>query len=269
MVLASKSITRTPLFWILFCLLTISGIFFAFKYFSRAFPIVDLELTMDRQEALKKAHELAQRFNWGPQGYMQAASFDVESDVQHYIELEGGGPKAFSEILKEKYYSPYTWTVRHFKEYDATETEVFFTPQGKPYGFTQKIPETEPGASLSVDQARTIAVTAAQNDWNVNFDIYKMVEESQEVTSAGRIDHTFVYERTDKKVGDAPYRLKLVVKGDKLAEFKLSVKVPETFTRRYKEMRSSNNMIALTATIFMVLLYIFGGCFIGLFFLLR
>ena len=265
----AKSFTRSSIFWILFGLLSFAGIVFSFKYFSKAFPIVDLELTMDRQEALKKADMLAQQFNWGPEHYSQAASFNVESEVQYFIELEAGGKQEFAQILKEKYYSPYTWMVRHFKEYDATEMQIFFTPQGVPYGFIQKIPESAEGAALSVDQARALAQEKAQKDWHINFDMYKAVEESQEVTSTGRIDHTFVYERIDKKVGQAPYRLKLIVRGDHLTELKLSVKVPETFKRKYQEMRSSNNMIALTSNIIMILLYVFCGCFLGLFFLLR
>jgi hypothetical protein len=45
--------------------------------------------------------------------------------------------------------------------------------------------------------------------------------------------------------------------------------VPEAFSRRYEEMRSSNNTIAAFASLTALILYIIGGCFVGLFFLLR
>ena len=47
----------------------------------------------------------------------------------------------------------------------------------------------------------------------------------------------------------------------------LSLQVPEAFKRKYQEMRSENNIIALIANVAMVLLYILGGCLIGLYFL--
>ncbi len=269
MILDSKSITRTPLFWIIFTAASALGIYFSYHYFSRAFPIVDLHITMDRRAALKKAHELDEQFKWGPVDYHQAASFDVDAKTQYFIELEGGGPDAFGQVLKEKYYAPYTWAVRHFKELDPTETKIFFTPEGVPYGFEKKVSQLSPGAALSQEQARSIAIKEAADFWHVDFSLYHSVEESQEVSPSGRIDHTFVFERTDKKIADAPYRLKLVVSGDTLTELKLSVKVPERFTRKYEEMRSLNEFIALIAFIAVVFLYVFGGCLIGFYYLLR
>ena len=47
--------SRKPAFWIVLALISLSGIFFTFKYFSEAFPIVTLDLSMDRAGALKLA----------------------------------------------------------------------------------------------------------------------------------------------------------------------------------------------------------------------
>ncbi len=65
-----------------------------------------------------------------------------------------------------------------------------------------------------------------------------------------RIDHTFVYERINAKIAEATYRLKLAVSGNKLTELSHFVKVPESFLLRYQEMRSSNNSIAMGASLF-------------------
>lgn len=264
-----KPFTQSAIFWLLLSCFSLLGIFFSFRFFSKTFPIVDLKITMDRHQALNKARVLAQEFKLKPDVYTQAASFESESEVQNFIELEVGGPKEFSTILKEGYYAPYFWKVRHFKEYEAAEAELFFTPDGKLYGFVQKLAEDEPGEALTLEQAQEKAMYEAKKHWSIDFALYKLVETGHETTSTGRIDYTFVFERTDKKIGEAPYRLKLVVRGDRLTEVKLSVKVPKNFERKYEEMRSSNNFIAFSALIIMIILYIFGGCFIGLFFLAR
>ncbi|MDP8240226.1 MAG: CPBP family glutamic-type intramembrane protease [Candidatus Hatepunaea meridiana] len=261
--------TKKPVFWIVFSLIFIGCSIFAFKYFPQAFPMVTLDLTMDREMALKSARELAKAYNWGPEGFKQAANFGGNYWVQNFVELEAGGKKAFSEMLKDDLYSPYTWRVRHFKEGETNEIKIWFTTTGKPYCFREKLPEDEPGASLDGDSARVIAETAAREKWQIDLNAYELVEQSQEVRPGGRIDHKLVYERPDIKVGEGYYRLKLVTGGDRLTELTHFVKVPEAFERRYDEMRSANTTIATAGSIAMVFLYGLGGILIGLFLLMR
>ncbi len=262
-----KKITYNPFFWVILTITSLCCIFFAYHFFGKAFPIVNLDITMDRQQALAHAQQLADTYQWGPQQYRQAASFTVDSDAQNYIELEHGGPQAFAAVLKEGYFSPYTWQVRLFKEFDPMETWVYFTPQGTPYGFNQQIPENYAAPSLSIDDASKLAVDHATSNWRINFQDYTLVEKSQDIKPNGRIDYTFVYEHAHKKIGAAPYRLTLEVSGNLFSKLMLSLQVPEAFQRKYQEMRSANNTIALIANALMILLYILGGCLIGLYLL--
>jgi len=260
---------KKPIFWIIYVLLFIACVTFSIKNFSRAFPIVNLDLKMNRQTAIQKAVDLAGKYNWGPKGYKQASSFGVNAQVRNYVELEAGGSEAFSEMLKSRLYSPYTWRVRHFREGETNEVLIRFTPSGEPYGFVERLPEGEPGPDLPVDSGKVIAETTAKEEWAIDLSAYDLVEKSREVLPGGRVDHTFVYERPDLKIGEGRYRLRLVVGGDKLTELSHFMKIPEAFSRRYQEMRSTNSTIANTALMAVALLYILGGCVIGMFFLLR
>jgi hypothetical protein len=261
---------RKPVFWIVFVVVTALCAWYAGVNFPRAFPLVTLDLDMDREAALGAAQELAESRGWGPEGYRQAAAFDLDFLLQAFVELEAGGKQAFAAMLSDGLMSPYTWQVRNFKEFETTETLVRFTPSGEPYGFVERLPEDEPGATLETSVARQIAEDAAARDWGVNLSDFEVVEESQEVRPGGRIDHTFVYERPTLKVGDeGRYRLRMVVSGDRFTELTHFVKIPEAFQRRFEEMRSVNNGIGIGGTIAMVLLYLAGGCAVGLFVLLR
>jgi len=260
---------RKPVFWIVFGLVFVGCVIFTFKYFSRAFPLVTLDLRMDRETAFDSARDLAEKYDWAVEGFKQAASFGVDGRVQNFVELEAGGQEAFRRMLEEDLYSPYTWRVRHFKEGEINEIHFRFTPQGEPYGFFEKLPEDEPGASLPSDSARIIAETTAAGEWRIDLSAYELVEESQDLRPGGRMDHTFVYERPDVRIGEGRYRLSLTVGGDRLTELKHFIKVPEAFDRRFEQMRSTNETISFGASIVSVVLYILGGCIIGLFFLLR
>jgi hypothetical protein len=224
---------------------------------------------MDLEQALDRADELAHQHKLGPNGYDYAAMFHTDSTVKTFVELEAGGKDAFVEMMDKKLYMPYTWRVRHFKEYEKNETTIIFTPDGQPYGFVETISENIPGAQLSSTDAQHIAETNSALDWNINFDDYRLVEASQKTEPSARIDHTFVYERIAEKINEGLYRLKIVVSGNKMTELTHFVKVPEAFNRRYAEMRSANTTIAWATTLIMQLLYCIGGCGLGLYWLIR
>lgn len=260
---------KRSFFWVGFVVLSLGAVVFAYTYFSQAFPIVTLDLKMDRAAALEQASSLAQKYEWGPEDYQQAASFDLDSSVQTYVELEVGGTEAFAKMLGEGLYSPYAWTVRHFKELEVNETSIRFTPAGVPYEFRQYFSEDAPGAVLEEAEALEIAEHAATGDWDIDLGGFDLIDTQVENRPGGRRDYTFVYERPDIRVGEGRYRMDLTIAGDRFAGINHYIKVPEAFSRRYQEMRASNDTIAVGAAFAMGLLYLVGGCIFGLFFLLR
>lgn len=260
---------RKPAFWIAFALVTVASLAFAARYFEKAFPIVTIDLRMDRAGALRSAQELVAGREWGLEGFRQAASFGEQDDqVQTYIELEAGGSEAYIRMQRDGLYQPYIWTVRRFQEKQEREAELRFTSSGDPYGFTLKLPEAEPGAALPAEAARAIAERGAAA-WGIDLGRYRGIEASREVRPGGRVDHSFVYELPETRYGEARFRLRLGVGGDRFSGLTHFVHVPEGFQRRYQEMRSDNDTIALLASFAAVLLFILGGCGVGVFFLLR
>ncbi|HEX2977708.1 MAG TPA: CPBP family intramembrane glutamic endopeptidase [Candidatus Babeliales bacterium] len=259
--------SRTPLFWIALSSICFSGLFFTYNFFPKAFAILNIRITMNREQALEKAAALGHIHQWGPENYQAAAAFRTDEETKNFIELEGGGTQRLNEIIKEKWYSPYYWIVRHFKEFDAHETEILFTPEGTFYGVSEKLPEDAPGAALTPQQALAIARENALN-WQIDLSSYTFAQSSQEIRPSGRIDHEFVYDRTGHSVNGAPFQLHLGMSGDRLTEIKYEIKVPESFKRRYEHMRSANNIIAFGALFLICILYLGIGCLAGLAFLL-
>jgi hypothetical protein len=262
-------ITRKPWFWVAHTLFFAACVFYAWKNFDRAFPFVDLQVKMSRAQALQEAASLSSKHGWYPKGrYDEAVTFDTDSSTQNFIELEAGGPAALKRVLKEGIYLPYTWRVRHFAEGQVDETRILFSPDGRPWGLSEKLSEDDPGAALPADQARAIAEKEAQAAWGVDLEPYHLAEQSSETRKSKRVDHSFIYER-DQKIGEGRYRLTLGVSGDRLTEVNRYIKVPDAFYRRYSAMRSANGTIAQLAGAAVVLLYGLGLCGFGLFALAR
>lgn len=145
----------------------------------------------------------------GPEDYKTAAVFTNDERFKNFVELEAGGLEKFTEVLEAGLYSSYNWKVRHFMEHEANEVTFYFTPRGDIYGFFEKLADSEKGAALEEEDALKIAIEETKKHWNVNFAGYELVEESKEEVESGRIDHSFVYERHDKQIGEGRYRLRL------------------------------------------------------------
>ena len=154
----------------------------------------------------------------GPPGYRQAASFGRDEEAQTFVELEGGGKDAFTRMLRDGLYAAYTWRVRHFKDGETNETTIRFTPDGRPYGFVEQLKEDAPGAALEPRRRGGSREAGATSRWNVDLASFALVEPGQERRPAGRVDHTFTYERPSPTLNEGRYRLRLVVSGDRLTE---------------------------------------------------
>lgn len=256
--------------WIGAWLLAALALILATLNFEAAFPVVSLDLEVTRSQVVERARSRAERQGWGLEEARSTASFALQDRMaQTYVELEGGGRDVWDEVISEGEYRPYLWTVRLFEPGSAREVRVRFAPDGSVDGFSLQVPEDEPGADLTQGAARALAEDAAREAWNVRLDRYRLVETATQTLPGGRTDHDFVYERGEGSVGEARFRLRLGVSGDQVSEVRRIVQVPEAFTRRYREMRSSNDLIAFLATTASGVLYVLLGCGVGLFFLLR
>src|SRR5215475_4887730 len=101
-----SSMLRRPVFWLAFAAVSLAAAIFTFKNFSTAFPLVSIDLKMDRTDALRNARSLAEKNQWPTMGFDLAAEFSADQEVQNFIELEGGGKPELARILKERIFAP-------------------------------------------------------------------------------------------------------------------------------------------------------------------
>ena len=262
--------TRRRGFWAGFIVLTAASVLAAIRLFPAAFPIVNLDLAMDRETAVAETETTALRYGWDPPDARTAATFgQTDPEVQTYVELEAGGRDAFVGLAERGIYHPYVWTVRRFAEGAVEESQVRFTPAGEPYGFGLRLSEEDPGGgNVSEAAARSVAEETA-SEWGVDLASFELLETSEERQPGGRVDHTFVFERTGAAVGEGRFRLRIRVAGNRPSELAHFVYVPEAFSQRFADMRSANDAIALASQSVFIVLFILVGGGVGTALLLR
>ena len=256
--------------WFILSLLAFICAFGAYKIFPQTFPILNINLDMSREEAISNSKNISKKFKIGPDSSFWASTFGVDGYAQNFIELDAGGTSEFIKILDNKYYEAYTWKVRQYKPNDVNEAWYSFTPEGNVYGFYEKLSDDLFIKSLSREDANNLAEKQSIENWNIDLKNYDLVETKEDLKISNRLDYTFVYKRNDIFLAnEGEYRLRLSVSGDKLTEVRHFIKIPESFNRKYEEMRSSNNTIASLATYGMFIFYVLGGIIVGMFILNR
>jgi hypothetical protein len=272
--MTATALTRRPAFWIAYAVAAVIAAAIAWRLFPLAIPLVELDIRLARAEAIARAETIAAKLGLAPRDARAAARFAHDDAVQNYVELEGGGKSAFAALVAGDVYSPYRWEVRLFAPGEPTEAIVRFRPDGAPMGFVLRLPETfvpaDPtGLALDRGAAQALAERNARADWGVDLGAYRLLEATLQTRTTGRADHVFVYERTEGHLADSRFRLRLAVAGNVFSELTPFVFVPESFERRFRELRSANNAIAGAASIAAALLYGIGGCVLGVLWLAR
>jgi hypothetical protein len=262
--------TRKPFFWLILGMGSGLALLFSWLFFEQAFPTLNLSVSMSREQAQTEARTQARKLQLAPDDALSTVRFYQHSEAQNFIELEAGGSAMLQQLESRQIFPLQQWEVRFYKQGDAAHTTLYFTPQGQPHGFVRHVPEQQKGAALAVADARRLAEQKAMSDWHTDLapghGPWSLVQQSLKTRPNGRIDHFFVYERGDirlGKQGEGRVRLQLQVAGDRFAELHHEIKVPESFSRRYEEMRAANNTIASAASLAFGLLYGVGGCMLG------
>ena len=135
------------------------------------------------------------------------------------------------------------WATRYFKPLEQEETTVAVQPEtGKVTGFQTSVPEDQPGADLSPDAARQVAMAfAASRGWDLGA---MELKESNSEKKKARRDYTLVWEARPgdaRNVEEAHYRLEIVVSGDRATSARAYWKLPEDWTRN----RERQNAISI------------------------
>ena len=232
--------------------------------FPRALPIVSLQQTLTRDVALVRADSFFRAHSLAPSSARRVVHFQGNDSLRTFVELAAGGADSLNALVRGRDIAPFAWSVRAFTPRDPREARVEFAPDGRIIGFSQVLAEGDQRPAIAADSGQRLAEQALGQWINDRADRWKLVSSSYETRkTSGRVDRTYTYERTDRRVGSAPLRAEVVVAGNAVAKVRQYVDIPESFRRRYGEMRSANDLLALIAGLGALVIVIAGIVFVA------
>jgi membrane protease YdiL (CAAX protease family) len=243
---------RDVLAIVLLVALGLVGLSVFLHFYTQAFPAASLDFKLSREDAYRAAQNYLEGQGHNPEGYESAQVFSWAQMSQIFLEQTLGLEE--TNRLARDWVSIWSWRVRWFKPLEKEEYRVELDPGGRVVGFDHRILESDEGASLDQDAARDIASRFLRESQGFNLAEYELIEQSTKERKA-RVDHTYSYRKRGFTVGDdGHYRLTVVVKGDQLGAFREGVKVPESFSRNYAEIRSRADLLTSSFGVFWVAL---------------
>jgi MFS family permease len=241
---------RALLLWVAAAIL---GVLFAYKYFFQAFPEASVNLQVTREQAIERAQSFIQSLSEDVSSYRSSAIFDVDDDAKVYLERQLGLKQANQLMSSEL--KIWFWDVRFFRPQQEEEFRVRVSPSGQIIGYDHKIEEKRAGASLDGAAAQAAARSYLTAKLGMDLSGWDVLpEEANSNQRPNRTDWSFTWEKHGFRAKDAPYRLGVTLQGDRIGGSQEFLKVPETWERHYKRLRSGNDTLTLVFTVPYILL---------------
>jgi membrane protease YdiL (CAAX protease family) len=236
---------RALILWIVIGLI---GVWFAHRYFFRAFPEASVDFKVSRADAQGRARQFAEGLGQNLNGYQSTIAFEVDESAKTYLERELGLQQANQLMSNEL--NIWYWEVRFFKPLQEEEYRVRVSPAGKVVAYEHKIAEARAEKSLTREEAMAAAEAYLQSKLGADLDNWQFLpEEANSETRPNRVDWSFTWERKNFKAKDAPYRLEVSLSGNLIENSQEFLQVPEAWTRDYEHLRSTNLFYGQVAVI--------------------
>ncbi|HEX8879555.1 MAG TPA: CPBP family intramembrane glutamic endopeptidase, partial [Candidatus Acidoferrum sp.] len=233
----------------------ILGIVFAQKYFFQAFPEASVNFQISRRGALARARTFVTDLGENVSGYKSSIIFDVDDEAKVYLERQVGLREA-NRLMSSELHIWY-WEVRFFKPLEQEEFGLRVSPSGQIVGYTHKIEEARPGASLDRGAAESVAQNFLSAKLGMDLGAWDALpEEANSTKKPNRTDWTFTWEKRGFRAKDAPYRLQVTVAGDRVVGSEETLKVPDAWERSYERLRSTNDTLELVFTVLYIALLV-------------
>jgi len=192
-------------------------------------------------EAAQRAEAILRERGLDPESYRRATTFiEVTDSLANEFLRRQVGVTGVNKILEEKV-PPAFWRVRFFRDSEKEEYRVILTPDGSLHTLNHLLEEEAPGANLTKEEAQARAAEFLSAVKKLDLAKWRVVEATSDKRRE-RTDHTFVWEEIEpltpgakSEEESAHVRASVEVAGDKVASFRLFVKIPDEWRRQQTE----------------------------------
>ncbi len=232
--------------------LAIIGAVFCYQYRDTVFPSASIQFDKGKEEVLVQAEKKSRELGYEKSGVIKSIYFSLDDDSKTFLEYEMGAKEA-NRIMSTTV-PVFYWICSFRKAYDQETMTVYMNPSGKFLGFDLQLPNDKKMPSITIEEARkkALSTVTAQTGWPESD--WKLISEETN-PRLHRTDHSFTWEYTKLEFKKAHLRVSVGLAGDKLSDYWMYLKVPESWQRHYQTVRSYNELLGNISYAFIMLVY--------------
>jgi Type II CAAX prenyl endopeptidase Rce1-like len=222
----------------------IGFVFFAL-FDKSVFPAASIDFKLNKADAATKATELAGTVGYDITDNFKSTTFSFDDDAKTLLEFKLGIDQA-NKLMKDEI-PVWMWRTRFCKPLSHEELVVAWTTHGQLGSFDHTIDNDKKLPSLPIADARKLAKDFVEKTGGIDLTSYELTEEGSK-TKANRVDHHFLW----RKLGypEAELRAQVEVAGNLVCGYRYYLSPLETWTREYKKIRETNDLLGTIASFF-------------------
>lgn len=242
----------------------------AFFFYPKAFPQSALKVDITHREAEERAIAYLKReaIDLSPE-WRRATVFTVDNDAQIFLQRALGIPQFIQAVATDLELEPWQYATRFFRPLEKEEYEVGVDARGNLISFRHTVEEAGAGASLTKEQARSLAVAFAARELQIDLANYEEKGYQDEKLDK-RVDHSFDFElrgyavawSPDERASKGAKRINVTVQGDEIGSFSKYVFVPEDFQRLQQTADASGFLLVIVAGVLELVFSVFAVLFL-------
>jgi hypothetical protein len=224
-----------------------AGIISYFLKSSEVFPSASIDLRISRSQVLAITKDWANTVGYKSDGAIESTVFSYDDDAKTFLEHELGLQEA-NALMKDKIPIWY-WSSRLCRPLNLEEFSTAINPLGKVVSFEHAIENELSLPSIAHADARALGKEFVETEIGLSLSGYKLIEDGS-LAQPHRTDHYFTWENQQEDFKGARLRTYIYVAGNKVSAFNHFLYIPETWLRKFSEMRSYNKVLEEIASIF-------------------
>lgn len=223
------------------------GFSFYLQKSQEVFPSASIEIKLSKAQIQEASEVWASKLGYHESKPIQSTTFSFDDDGKTFLEYELGSTQA--NALMKQTIPIWYWTTRFCKPLKQEEFSCWISPDGRLTAFDHSFENDREMKTVSHKEARELAEKFLAQQAQSSLDGYKLIEQAS-IVQAHRTDHNFTWEDTTSEWHGAKLRTHVYVSGDQITSFNHYLHVPDVWTRKFSKLRSYNDALADTASIF-------------------
>lgn len=246
--------------WIVY---TLCALLSAYSWFVFTYPqLTFINLTVDRNTALKIANEYVSSIEPDLHEYKHAVTFNRSQSANRYLQKTIGFQK-LNQFIKNYNFDLFYWSIEFFKEGDKEQYAVTISSRtGQIIGYAHQIEETAKIEIIPKPQAKIDAIEFLKNRFGFDPVNYEIKGDLTTIYDF-RKDHTFAWQNNEVSIpwtesgGTGKLVISITVSGDQVLRFNYNTfQVPDDFNRDLAKKGNISDNLSVVVNIFNTLFFI-------------